>query len=162
MERDHADVLATVDAARTRIVTVESLYGQLGGLSQDQRSFLTLAIEAARHGIYRAAVIMAWAAVVDRLQYIHDDDGYAQLGAKRKKWSVVSVEDLREQVPDYQLIDATRDTGFVNKAQAKTLHGMLNARNRAAHPGPFNESLNSTLGYLEDVLSELGALVGKP
>ncbi len=105
---------------------------------------------------------MAWSAVVDRMQEIHHADSYAQLGKLRRKWNITSREDLRESIPDFQLIDVTRDAGFINKTESKTLHGMLNKRNRAAHPGRFNESFNSTLGYLEEVLDELHGFAGKP
>jgi hypothetical protein len=162
IKREHADILSTVDSAKTRIVTVESLYGQLSGLSRDQQEFLETAIEAARHGIYRAAIILAWSALVSGLHEAHRNDGYVELAKVRPKWKISGDDQLREEHPEFQLIDASRDAGLISKSQGKTLHGLLNTRNRAAHPGRFRTSLNRTLGYLEDIVSELGVLAGKP
>ncbi|MYD27591.1 MAG: hypothetical protein F4X03_01540 [Dehalococcoidia bacterium] len=162
IEKQHSQVLSEVDTARTRIVTIESLYGQMRGLTQDQKAFLEMAIKAIKCEINRAAIILAWAALIERVQQIHDDDRYKAVKEVRPKWKVESLEDVRESVSEYQLIEATKESKFISKNQMKTLHGLLNTRNMAAHPGPFNDSFNKTLGYVEDVLSELNDLVGKP
>ena len=156
ISKDHAQILEKVDTSKTRVVTVESIYSQISGLSDDQKEFLTSAIEAAKHGLYRAAIVMAWAAIADRLQELHVEDGFNALHNARPNWKEKSREELQEKRTEFAIIDASRDSGFLSKAQAKTFHGFLNQRNRAAHPGKFNPSFNSVLGYIEDVLSELG------
>lgn len=161
IEQDHANILAQVDTARTRIVTVESISQQLSALTVDQQEFLQSAISAVKHGLYRAAIIMAWSALIDRIHEIHREDDYHSLRAARPKWNINSLENLRENYSEYQIIDATSESNLITKTQRKTLHSLLHDRNRSAHPSQYRPSFNQALGYLESILDELGVLSDK-
>lgn len=152
LQSSHSVILSTVDSARTRIVTVESLYEELEDLTPEQTEHLRTAIGCIEHGFHRPAIVMAWAAVISRLEDVVAADGFVELNKARPRWKVASRDDLPNE---YQLIEAAKDAGFITKTKMKTLHGLLNARNRAAHPEGFRPHLNSTLGYLEDAITEL-------
>lgn len=161
IEQEHAKILAKVDTARTRIVTVESISQQIFALTVDQQEFLQSAITAVKHGLYRAAIIMAWSALIDRIHEIHKEDDYHSLRAARPKWNINSLENLRENYSEYHIIDATAESHLITKTQRKTLHSLLHDRNRSAHPSQYRPSFNQALGYLESILDELSVLAEK-
>jgi len=155
LQSSHNDILSTVDSAKSRVVTVESLYEELDGLTEEQTEYLRVALGCVENGFYRPAVVMGWAALLSRLVDVIEADNWARLNAARPKSTVKSHDDLPN---DYQLIEAAKDAGFISKTTMKTLHGLLNTRNRAAHPGGFAPGLNTTLGYLEEAMTELRGL----
>jgi len=73
-----------------------------------------------------------------------------------------SVEDLREQAPEYQQIEVCREVKFLNKNEAKALFGLLNRRNECAHPSNYSPNLNETLGFISELLSRVSILQSKP
>ena len=73
-----------------------------------------------------------------------------------------SVEDLREQAPEYQQIEVCREVKFLNKNEAKALFGLLNRRNECAHPSNYSPTLNETLGFISELLSRVSMLQRKP
>ena len=158
IEEAHADILARVDTAKSRVVTVESLYAELSELTGEQEAFLRAAIDCIRHGLHRAAIVMAWAALIDRAEEIHAADGYQRLGTARPKWKLTTREALSETYTEHAIVEASETAGVLSKTQRKSLHGLLHRRNQAAHPGPFKASLNISLAYVEDVVNEIRAL----
>ncbi|TET37460.1 MAG: hypothetical protein E3J65_06500 [Dehalococcoidia bacterium] len=144
-------LLATVEASRTRVITVEESHRRIEGLSIKQDDLFRQALKCIEHGLYKPAYVMAWAAFVDFFHQKLAEDSFAKLRLARPKWKLASVEDLREQA-DYQMIDAAFDVGMVRKQERKALHGLLNRRNECAHPEDFNPGLNESLGYVSELL----------
>ncbi len=68
----------------------------------------------------------AWAAFMDALESIVSDDGFARLHAESPAWRAhKTTEDLRVNVSEYQLIEASRKLGVLSKGEMKLLHGHL-------------------------------------
>jgi hypothetical protein len=61
---------------------------------------------------------------------------------------LTTVEDLRENIVEHQLLEAARDLGLLSKAATKALLGLLSKRNECAHPSGYSPSLNKSLGYV--------------
>jgi len=104
---------------------------------------------------------MAWAAFMDFLEEKLASDGLVKLRSLRSTWKASSVEELRENVVEHQLIDAARDLGLLGKTEAKALQGLLSKRNECAHPSSYFPGLNETLGYAAEVLNRIGQLQPK-
>lgn len=104
---------------------------------------------------------MAWAALMDFVEQQIDTHGLPKLAAIRQKWNTSSLEDLRESVPESQIIDAGRDLKLLTKNHAKALHGLLNKRNECAHPSDFFPDFNQTLGYISEVMHRIELLQKK-
>ena len=155
---EHQRILSEVDTSRTRIVTVASLNQQLSGLSSDQAALLDSAVECAHSRQYRAAIVMAWTALIDLLEQKLASDGFSHLNSVRPKWKVSSREELTESQVEFQIIEAAQAAGLYGKTRRKTLQGLLNTRNRAAHPGSFHPTFNRALGYIEEVIDEFEAI----
>ena len=149
------------DAHRSRTVKLGSIVNQLSSLNLQQEKLFTQAIRCAETGVYLAAHVMAWAALMDLYEERLASDGLAKVQAKYPKWSAKTLEDLRESVNEYSLIDAGRNVSLLSKAQQKTMHGHLHTRNQAAHPTGFDPGINETLGYVESLIKLAKAIENK-
>lgn len=147
------EILAKFESSKSRVITIEQSYARLKSLSLQQDSLLRQALQCVEHELYRAAHVLAWAALIDYVEQLID---LKRLRSIRPKWNnIITLQDLREQVPEAQLIDAARDLGLLSKNEAKALHGLLHRRNECAHPSDYEPGLNETLGYISEILTRL-------
>jgi hypothetical protein len=160
-EREAHSILSVHEASLSRLVVLEETYKKLATLSLRQDDLLRQALRCIENELYRAAHVMAWAAFMDFLEEKLASDGLVKLRAMRSAWKTASVEELRENVVEYQLIDAARDLGLLRKTEAKALQGLLNKRNECAHPSDYFPGLNETLGYVAETLNRIGQLQRK-
>ena len=157
-ERDAHRILAVHEAAPSRLVLLEDTYKRLAKLSLHQDELLRQALRCIENELYRAAHVMAWAGFMDFLEEKIVSDGLVKLRGLRPSWKASSPEELRENVVEFQLIDAARDLGLLGKTEAKALQGLLSKRNECAHPSPYFPGLNEALGYVSELLNRIGQL----
>jgi hypothetical protein len=157
-EREAHGILAVHEAAPSRLVLLEETYKKLTALSLRQDDLLRQALRCIENELYRAAHVMAWAAFMDFLEEKLASDGLAKVRALRSAWKASSVEELRDNVVEYQLVDVARDLGLLGRTEAKALQGLLSKRNECAHPSNYFPGLNETLGYVAEVLNRIGQL----
>lgn len=157
-EREAHSILAVHEAAPSRLVLLEETYKKLTALSLHQDDLLRQALRCIENELYRAAHVMAWAAFMDFLEEKLASDNLVKLRALRPAWKASSVEELRENVVEHQLVDAARDLGLLGKNEAKAFQGMLSKRNECAHPSNYFPGLNETLGYVAELLNRIGQL----
>ena len=150
-------ISARVETSSARIITVEESYNQIGGLSIKQDDLFRQALRCIQNELYRAAYVMSWAAFIDFFHKKLAEDGLVKLKATRPNWKLTDVIDLREQ-SDFQLIEAAKEIGFLNKTEKRALHGLLNSRNECAHPEDYYPGLNEALGYLSALVSRIKIL----
>ena len=160
-EREAHGIFAVHEAAPSRLVLLEDTYKRLTALTLRQDDLLRQALRCVENELYRAAHVMAWAAFMDFLDEKLASDGLVKLRALRSAWRMSSVEELRENVVEHQLIDAARDLGLLGKTEAKALQGLLSKRNECAHPSSYFPGLNETLGYAAEVWNRIGHLQPK-
>ena len=102
---------------------------------------------------------MAWAAVMDLYEEKLGSDGLVKVHAAYPRWALhATLDELRENIKEYQLIEAGKKIGLLSNRQMKSLHGYLHARNQAAHPAGFAPGINETLGYVEGLIKLAGVL----
>jgi hypothetical protein len=157
-EREAHKILAVHEAAPSRVVLLEDSYKRLSALSLGQDELLRQALRCVEEELYRAAHVMAWAGFMDFLEEKLASDGLVKLRALRQNWKASSVDELRENVNEHQIIDAARDLNFLGKAEGKACHGMLSKRNECAHPSAYFPGLNETLGYISELLNRIGQM----
>lgn len=160
-EREAHSILSRHEAAPSRVVLLDQSYKRLSGLSIVQDELFREALCCVENELFRAAHVMAWAGFMDYLENKVAQQGFAKLQQYRPNWKLKSVEDLREQVPEYQLIEAFSDIGFVTKNEKKALLGLLNKRNECAHPSNYSPGLNETLGFISELLQRIEMLKQK-
>jgi len=122
---------------------------------------LRQALRCVEVGVFRAAHVLAWAGLADYVQRRAGQDGYQALNAEYPSWKIQSLDDLRDNVGEYNLIEAMYRSSLISKAEKKALHALLNKRNECAHPSEYFPDLNQTLGYVSECISRLDALYRK-
>lgn len=157
-EQEAHRILSVHEVAPSRLVLLERTYNQLTALSVSQDDLLRQALRCIENELYRAAHVMAWAGFMDFLEDKLASDGLARLRKLRPSWNMASVEELREHVPEFQLIDAARELKLCSKTEAKGLQGLLNKRNECAHPSAYFPGLNESLGYVSELIQRIGHL----
>lgn len=150
-------ILSKVESSRSRRLTLDSSYKELGNLSLKQDDLFRQSLRCVEHELYRAAHIMAWAAFVDYLHEMLISRHLKDIKVERPKWSVTRIEDLRSH-SDFQIIETAFAVGLISKTVMKGLHGLLNKRNECAHPEDYFPSLNDTLGYIDELFKRVGRL----
>lgn len=160
-EREAHKILSVHEAAPSRVVVLEDTYRQLARLSVRQDELFLQALRCIENRLFKAAHVMAWAGFVDFLEEKLASDGLKKVRQKRPNWKANSVEELRENVVEYQLIDVARELRLCAKTEAKALKGLLNKRNECAHPSDYHPDLNETLGYVAELLHRIGRLQAK-
>lgn len=154
-------MLAVHETSSSRVVVLSDSYAQLSRLNLKQDDLMRQALRCVEEGVYRAAHVMAWAAYMDFLEERLASDGLVKLKAAYPNWKGVDIEEMREYVPEHQLIEAAHKLGLCSKNQKKALQGLLNKRNECAHPSTYYPALNDTLGYISELLQRIGQLAGK-
>lgn len=160
-EREAHIALSVHESAPSRLILLEDTYKRLTALNVKQDELFRQALRCIENELFRAAHVMAWAGFMDFLEEKLAVDGLKKLRTIRPSWKAASAEELRENVPEYQLIDAAKELGLCTKTEAKGLQGLLNKRNECAHPSDYYPLLNETLGYLSEILQRIGNLQGK-
>jgi hypothetical protein len=155
-------ILARAEGARARAIRLADTAAKLAKLTAVQRELLGEAVKCAEYGFNRAAVVLAWAALVGLLHDRCEQDGFAKLNAARPTWAIATRDQMRQQVKDFQLIEALRVAGFLRAKEERRLKALLDTRNDAAHPGVPAPTQNVTLGTLDHVLQYLGSLDARP
>lgn len=146
----------------SRVFSLTQTWNDLGGLSLVQESLFRDALRCVERGVFRAAHVMAWAGFMDFLEDIIAEGNLKKLHSLRPAWQKhKSLEELRENVPEFQLLDAARDLGVLSKAATKTLHGLLAKRNECAHPGAYEPEVNEALGFISELLARIKTIQQK-
>lgn len=149
LEAAHGAVLGAVQTSKARAATVEATLRAIGKLPLIQQELLTEAAQAVRAGLYRSATVAAFAAVTDALHQRIERNGALATIAAAKKWTLTTVEDLREQT-DHTVAEAARDASVITKAEMKTFHGLLHRRNQSAHPSGARPTVDEALGFISE------------
>ena len=160
-EAEAHEILGIHEGADSRVVLLDKTYTQLAALSVRQDELFRQALRCIESKLFRAAHVMAWAAFMDFLEERLAAGGFKNLWKIRPKWKVPSVEQLRETVPESQIIDAGHDLGLYDKNARRALQGLLAKRNECAHPSSFFPQLNETLGYVSELLQRLDLIRAK-
>lgn len=154
-------LLAAHETSPSRVVVLQATYNSITSLSIAQDDLFRQSLRCVEHELYRAAHVLSWAGMIDYYEQRLNDDGLVRLSQARPKWATNSLEDLRESVPEFQLIEAGRPLGLLSKNDVKALHGLLNKRNECAHPSDYFPSLNDTLGFITELLKRIEKLAGR-
>jgi hypothetical protein len=155
----HALLEAYEDAHRSRVIKLGDVLDRLTALNLRQNELFRQALRCAENRLYLAGYVMAWAAVMDLYEEKLGSDALVKVHSSYPKWAThATLEELRENVKEYQLIEAGKKIKLLTHGQMKSLHGYLHARNQAAHPTGFDPGINETLGYIESLI-KLGAII---
>lgn len=159
---DAAEILGQCESSPLRVTSVEDSVRRLNNLTLAQDEMLRQALFCTARGYYRAAIVSSWAAFIDALETLLVSDSMVKLHAAYSTWSAhKTLEDLRDNVSEYQLVEAARKLGLIKKGEMKILHGGLAKRNKCAHPSELNPQFNDTLGFVAEMIDWIVRLGGR-
>lgn len=150
-ETEAHQLLATEETSPSRVITITATYEKLSNLSLKQDELLRQAIDCTKYGFFRAAYVLAWAGAVDVIFDVLDAN-LAALKAERPDWKGADVHEMAEYYGDSAFVDVLKPLGLATKGQVTTFRGLLHQRNQSAHPTDYMPDINTTLGYLTEVL----------
>jgi hypothetical protein len=162
----HIDILVPVQkcqAALTKYPGLDVVLSHAQGLEVD---YLTEAVECARLGKRRAAIILGWCAAINRLHVHVERTGFAkfnqasvqmsamQSGRYRrfsKKYNIQNLSDLRMTVFDGDLLWVLEFIGAIDGNQHERMEICFTMRNTCAHPGEATFSEENVLSFFSDI-----------
>lgn len=156
------EILGVHEAAPSRIVLLNNTYEKLGRFSFAQDELLRQSLRCVENELYRASHVLAWTALIDLIDNVLASDEFKKLNSVRDKWKIESVDDLRENCSEFQIVDVCGTLKITNKGETRVLHGLLGKRNLCAHPSDFFPDYNQTLGYIADILDMMEKMRNKP
>lgn len=161
-EKAAHEIFGRHEGSRSRVVLLDDSYSRLQQLNIKQDELMRQALRCVEEELYRAAHVMAWSAFMDFYEEIIASDGLVAVRRERPKWQRVStIEELREYQMEYALLELAQPLKLATKNEMKDLQSRLNKRNQCAHPSSYTPDLNTTLGYITELLQYIALLRGK-
>ena len=152
-------ILAKYETSPERVITLSSSYASLAALSLKQDELFRQSLRCIENELYRAAHVLSWAGFIDFYEEKISAKQFKKLHAAYPAWSKFkTIEDLRENIAEYQLIESGKTVGLLTKSEMKAFHGLLNKRNECAHPSNYFPSLNDSLGYVSELIQRTANL----
>ena len=162
----HVDIVVPVQkrqAALTKYPSLDAMLSHLDGIELD---YMTEAVDCARLGKRRAALILGWCAAVTRLHTYVERKGFGkfnhasiQMSAMQsgrykrfnKKYNIQNLADLRMSAFDADLLWVLEFMGAIDGNQHDRLHMCYTMRNTCAHPGEATYSEENVLSFFSDI-----------
>jgi len=156
-------ILSRNESSSARVITLAASYKSLSALSLKQDELFRQSLRCIESELYRAAHVLSWAGFIDFFEEKITSDGFVKLRVAYPAWAnYPTLDELRENIPEFQLIEAGKKTGLLTKSETKALHGLLNKRNECAHPSNFFPGLNDSLGYISELIQRTAHIQTKP
>ncbi len=162
----HPDLLVPVQkhqAILLRFPSLDTVLSHAVGLEVD---YLTEAIECARLGKRRAAIILGWCAAVNRLHLCIEKDGFDKFNQATVQMSAIqtgrykrfnrrseihNLSELRMTVFDGDLLWVLEFLGTIDGNQHERLEICFTMRNTCAHPGDATITNENLLSFFSDI-----------
>jgi hypothetical protein len=166
IDKYHAEILVPVQKHQAILAKFPSLDIVLSHAMGLEIDYMTEAIECARLGKLRAAVILGWCATVNRLHLRIENDGFDKFNQatvhmsaiqtgryKRfnKKFEIHNLSDLRMSVFDGDLFWVLEFLGTIDGNQHERLEICFTMRNTCAHPGDATITDENLLSFFSDI-----------
>ena len=147
-------LLAQHERSTSRVIVLEQLLSQLSGLPVDVQDYFREAVSCLEYRFFRAATVMAWAGHFHAFSESLYQKYEKAIRDVRPKWKFGDLTELKDRIADAQMLDVGKEVGFITKAQLKILQGQLSIRNQCAHPTLYRPSMNSAIGFVDDMLRQ--------
>lgn len=147
-------ILSAHELSPSRIIHLEGLLKRLSGTPVDVQDYFHEAITCLEQELYRASIVMSWAGHFNVFTESLVQKYEADIRSKRPKWKFRDAAELKESISEFQIIEIGKVVNFINRAQYRIFDGQLSLRNQCAHPTMFKPSMNSAIGYVDDMISQ--------
>ena len=151
-EREAHKILAAHEASRSRVVHLNSLLNQLAGVPVDIQEYFNESIRCLETGCIRAGMVMSWCGFFEIFSLSLLAQKETDIRSKRSAWKFKDLAELKENVAEAQILDVAKDVAYIGKARLRILQGHLATRNQCAHPTLYVPSLNTGIGYIDELI----------
>ena len=145
----------------TPAAALESLEDAVAAAPKEYRAYLEEAVACYRHGLYRAAILMVWAAVVQHLYMVasshtHGIRDFEKANTTRfgtsARYREIKKRDDFLYLGDRDFIQLGEDAGLFNRNVRKLLHERLELRNLCGHPTGYRAGREETVIFIESLM----------
>jgi hypothetical protein len=147
-------------ARESPAAALDSLWTALDQAPNAYRPYLEEAVECYRGGLYRASILMVWAAVVQHLYSVVgarkggikeiEKANAARFGISARYRAIKKVNDLL-YLGEKDFIQIGEDAGMFNRNARKLLHERLDVRNLCAHPTGYAPGREEAVVFIESL-----------
>lgn len=140
---------------------LDSLEEAVAVAPADYRPYLEEALECYRRGLYRAAILMVWSAVVQHLYSCAAAHGGGikqfEKANKTRFGNAKNYRELRKQddflyLGERDFIQLGEHAGMFNRNARLLLHERLKLRNLCGHPTQYTPGREETVVFVESLL----------
>lgn len=164
--RYHTELIVAVQKYSKLLEKFPNIEEMLKKVRDDEREYLNEAIECAKSGRRRAAIVMGWCAAVNRMHMCVEKVGFQKFNEashqmtavtsgrfKRfnKKFGIASLSDLRMEIRDQDLLWTLEFLGVIDGNEHERLGICLTTRDTSAHPGDAKLSDENLLSFFSDI-----------
>ena len=147
-------ILSGHESSISRVILLEGLFKQLSGAPVDVQDYFKESISCLEGRLFRAGIVMSWAGYfhmfTETLYQNHEKD----IQSVRPKWKFRSLNELKEQHAEAQILDVGKVVKFINNSTLLKLRGQLSTRNQCAHPTLYKPSMNVAIGYVDEMIAQ--------
>ena len=128
----------------------------------DVQDYFSEAISCLESELYRSGIVLAWAGHFHVFSEVCYQNHEADIRAARPAWKFKDLADLKETVTESAFLIAAKDVKFTTKPQLRILDGQLSQRNQCAHPTLYRPSMNTAIGYVDDMIRQTLSYMPSP
>ncbi|WP_139184206.1 hypothetical protein [Tsukamurella pulmonis] len=139
---------------------LQSLVEARNAAPEKYADYLREAVSAYENGLYRAAILMTWAATIEHLYGVvaGRKNGVKDIQAKNlsrygssKNYREVKKSDDLLYLSESQFIQLGEDVGMYNRNARQVLIERLNLRNRCGHPTGYKPGREEAVVFIESL-----------
>ena len=139
---------------------LDSLEDAVQQAPADYRPYLEEAVSCYRNALYRAAILMVWSSVIQRLYATVGEHrggvgkiekaNKAKFGSMKKYRKIKKPDDL-SYLGEKDFIWIAEDAGLFNRNTRRLLHERLDLRNLCGHPTRYTPGREETVIFIESL-----------
>jgi hypothetical protein len=138
----------------------ESLEEAVAQAPHEYRDYLEEALACYQNGLYRAAILMVWAATMQHLYSVagshrggvaaFETANHARFGSA-KKYREIKKQDDFLYLGERDFIQLGEDAGMLNRNARRVLHERLELRNLCGHPTQYRPGRGEAVIFIESL-----------
>jgi hypothetical protein len=140
---------------------LESLTEAVKHAPKDYRPYIEEALSCYQHGLYRAAILMVWAAIIQHLYSVagshrgglaaFESANKTRFGTSRNHREIKKQDDFL-YLGERDFIQLGEDAGMFNRNARRLLQERLDLRNLCGHPTQYRPGREETVIFIESLL----------
>jgi hypothetical protein len=160
-EFQHLHRLEVVDVSQSPALALKTLNDAVDQAPKEYRGYLVEAVACYENALYRAAILMVWAACVEHLYMTasahpngvkdFEKANFARFGGSRNYREIKKKDDFL-YLGEKNWLQLAEDAGMMNKNAKLLLEERLVVRNRCGHPTQYVPGREEAVVFIESLM----------